>query len=69
MTTATINGGPIKEPPTLRLGHCIAIGLELLMLGIFAYEGNVLGVIVALVYGYYFSATGAGIVILARRED
>jgi len=68
MTTAAMNGGPVGGGPKLGLGHCVAIAMELVMLGTFTYEGSVFGVLVSLVYGYYFSATGAGIYILAKKE-
>jgi len=56
MTTHEDTLEPTPEPP--RLGAYVAVLLELVMLGVFAYNRSILGAVVWVVY-FRFSATRA----------
>ena len=57
------------EGPKITIPHCVAVALELMMLGAFVYEGSVSGIIISLIYGYRFSATASAIIILMKEDE
>ena len=62
MAAVELPGGP--RPPRLTKGHWIAVALELGITVLLLVHQSVLGFILCLIYGYFFSAVRAGLEIL-----